>query len=268
MDDRLFKLGTTSFIIPDHIIPNVKKLGPFFDEIELLIFESQPKNVLPSRKQVDELLRLSSDHNLTYNIHLPVDVSLSFGSLDAQKKASQTLVEVLGLLKPLQATTHTLHLEMPPQLRTDISNERQINEWKQSLGQRLDDFLAHVEEPEKISIETLDYSFFLIEDLIQARNLPVCIDIGHAIKYGYNWMAIFQRHDVPLVHLHGVDFLTPQKKDHTSLDRLPEENLSQVLSFLKTYTGVVSLEVFSLENLNRSLRVLAGYFKSCPLKLS
>jgi hypothetical protein len=39
---RLFRLGTTSFIVPDHIIPNVMKLGYFFDEIELLVFESDP----------------------------------------------------------------------------------------------------------------------------------------------------------------------------------------------------------------------------------
>ena len=35
-----FKICTTSFIYPDHYIPNVKMLGPFVDEIELLVFES------------------------------------------------------------------------------------------------------------------------------------------------------------------------------------------------------------------------------------
>jgi len=77
ISDRSFKLGTTSFIFPDHIIPNVKKLGGFFDEIELLIFESQPASVLPSKADVKELLYLSQKHDLNYNIHLPTDVSLS-----------------------------------------------------------------------------------------------------------------------------------------------------------------------------------------------
>jgi len=33
-----FKLGTTSFIYPDGYVPNVKMLGPYMDEIELLFF--------------------------------------------------------------------------------------------------------------------------------------------------------------------------------------------------------------------------------------
>ena len=52
MMEKRFKLGTTSFIFPDHIIPNVRKLGAFFDEIELLVFESQPEDVLPSNEDV------------------------------------------------------------------------------------------------------------------------------------------------------------------------------------------------------------------------
>lgn len=77
---RPFRLGTTSFIVPDHIIPNVIKLGPFFDEIELLVFESYPPEVLPSKTEVATLLSLARDLDLTYNIHLPTDVSLSHES--------------------------------------------------------------------------------------------------------------------------------------------------------------------------------------------
>jgi len=85
--DKPFKLGTTSFIFPDHIIPNVKKLGPFFDEIELLIFESQPAFVLPSKDEIKELLYLSQKHDLTYNIHLPIDVSLTCESLEKKTES-------------------------------------------------------------------------------------------------------------------------------------------------------------------------------------
>ncbi|HAR34621.1 MAG TPA: sugar phosphate isomerase, partial [Desulfobacter sp.] len=69
MMKKPFRLGTTSFIYPDHIIPNVKKIGAFFDEIELLVFESKPKEI-PSPDDVKELAGLSRDLNLTYNVHL------------------------------------------------------------------------------------------------------------------------------------------------------------------------------------------------------
>ncbi|RLB86435.1 MAG: sugar phosphate isomerase/epimerase, partial [Deltaproteobacteria bacterium] len=64
MPDRPFRLGTTSFIYPDHLLPNVRQIGPFFDEIELLVFESQSKGVLPSRADIRELGQLSEDLGL------------------------------------------------------------------------------------------------------------------------------------------------------------------------------------------------------------
>ena len=266
MEDRRFKLGTTSFIVPDHIIPNVKKLGPFFDEIELLVFESQPKEVLPSKRQIDDLVALSIEYDLTYNVHLPVDVSLSFGSINDQKKAVHTILEVLSLLKPLQATTHTLHLAMPSYIKAKACKDQQIKDWKNTLGHTLDVFLSQVDDPKKISIETLDYPFSMIEDLIQERRLPICMDIGHGIKYGYNWIKIFEKYGarIPLVHLHGVDFLSHPFKDHQGLDKLPDEQLSQVISFLKAYSGVVSLEVFNIENLTLSLNLLERHFRNIP----
>ena len=65
MMKKPFRLGTTSFIYPDHIIPNVKKIGAFFDEIELLVFESKPKEVMPPPGDVKELAGLSRGLNLT-----------------------------------------------------------------------------------------------------------------------------------------------------------------------------------------------------------
>ncbi|MBT8357208.1 MAG: sugar phosphate isomerase/epimerase, partial [Desulfobacterales bacterium] len=69
-----FKLGTTSFIYQDDYIPNVKMLGPYIDEIELLLFESKPSS-LPNKKEIDELSLLSKEFDLSYNIHLPIDIS-------------------------------------------------------------------------------------------------------------------------------------------------------------------------------------------------
>ena len=67
-----FKIGTTSFIYPDHIIPNVKILGRYLDEIELLLFESTPDS-LPSKEEITTLATLATELDLTYHIHLPLD---------------------------------------------------------------------------------------------------------------------------------------------------------------------------------------------------
>ena len=86
-----------------------------------------------------------------------------------------------------------------------------------------------------------------------------------------NWSSSYK--DKPLKLINYEKMLYPQYsnnfektisqstiKDHTSLDRLPEKYMSQIQTMLNNYTGVVSLEVFNLENLNLSLTWLSKFF--------
>lgn len=270
LPDRPFALGTTSFIYPDHILPNVKKLGLVFDEIELLVFESSPREVLPSKKEVETLLALSRDLDVTYNIHLPTDVSLTCDTMKGRQKAVDTLLRVMALFTPLKPTTHTLHLEMPRDLKPVRGSQRQQRIWLENTRQSLGRLVAETGDPGILSIETLDYPFSLVEGLVAEFNLSVCIDAGHQIKYDYDLVKTFDTHQsrTAIIHLHGVDFSGETVKDHTSLDMLPEKYTHQVQAILGAFTGVVSLEVFNLENLNRSLESLAKMFKDIPLPIS
>lgn len=266
ISSRRFRLGTTSFIVPDHIIPNVMKLGPFFDEIELLIFESDPLDVLPSKDDIKTLFSLSRDLDLTYNVHLPTDVSLSGESSRKRQVAADTLLRVVDRFAVLNPSTHTLHLEMPEGLRRDIGDQKKIDEWINAIREGLKTFLYGVSDPGIISIETLDYPFLFMEPLIKEFHLSVCLDAGHQIRYGHDLMKTFDIHKsrIPIIHLHGVDGSGGIKKDHKALDVLPDDEIGKIQNLLKTFTGVVSLEIFNLENLNRSLQVLSRYFRDIP----
>jgi hypothetical protein len=48
------------------------------------------------------------------------------------------------------------------------------------------------------------------------------------------------------------------------LDRLPPDQLDQVMKLLEQYPGTVSLEVFNRVELNRSLAVLSRVFEDMP----
>ncbi len=283
-----FKLGTTSFIVPDHIIPNVKKLGPFFDEIELLVFESHPKEILPLKDDIKQLLYLSQKHDLNFNIHLPVDVSITHKSTKNRLKAKDAILKVIELFTPLKPTTYTLHLDMPKDININIKNSIAdpylikkypdlikkypdlIKKWRARVRDGLESLLLQVPNPEIISIETLDYPFDFVESFIEEFNLSVCLDAGHQIKYGYNLLQTFEKYrsKISIIHLHGVDFSKLKIQDHTSLDKLPEQYQNEVKTILNNYSGVVSLEVFNLENLNRSLIFLSKFFKDIkPVKI-
>jgi len=95
-----FKIGTTSYIYPDHIIPNVKMLAPYLDEIELLLFESNLDN-LPTSQEINELALLAEQFDLTYNVHLPIDISLTDIDPIARSKSVNITFPVVKLKPPL-----------------------------------------------------------------------------------------------------------------------------------------------------------------------
>ena len=61
-----FRLGTTSYILPDEIIPNVRHLAGKVEDIELVLFESEEFSNLPTEAELGILDGLARDHGMTY----------------------------------------------------------------------------------------------------------------------------------------------------------------------------------------------------------
>lgn len=261
---RLFRLGTTSFIYPDHIVPNVRKTGAFFDEIELLVFESTPETVLPTRADITELACLSRDLGVGYNVHLPTDVSLTSSAAKDRQKAADTFARVVELCAPLSPSTHTLHLEMGFE-----RDKKDVAAWQARARDGLERLVPQLPNSRAISLETLDYSPALLKPMAEAHDVGICIDAGHHFLYDYDLAHSFKmfKDRLALVHLHGVACSPTGKKDHTGLDHLAPSQMHLVGSLLAGYEGTVSLEVFNRQNLNRSLTVLSDMFYDIPSHL-
>ena len=67
----MIRLGTSSYIIPADIIPNVDYLKDKVDDIELVLFESKEASNIPGPDVIGELRRFADENNLTYTVHLP-----------------------------------------------------------------------------------------------------------------------------------------------------------------------------------------------------
>lgn len=250
---RQFKLGTTSFIYPDHIVPNVKKLGQHFDEIEILIFESKPLAYLPSSAEMDELAKLSTELSVTYNVHLPTDISLVSQSKTIRQDALDTLERVVSLVAPLCPTTHTLHLDFTAE--DTVAGEDGILSFQERAIEGLELLARRIPYPGKITIENLDYPPEILFPVLDETPMAMCMDVGHLICHGYDVSGLFERYrkKVPLIHFHGVDFSFDPPKDHKGLDLTPMDRVQTTLEVLEKFTGVVSLEVFNLDHLKASL---------------
>jgi len=254
-----FKIGTTSFIYPDLYVPNVKMLGPFVDEIELLLFESAPVAALLSTAVINDLKYLSQEMEISYNVHLPTDISISDPAPVRQDQAVDTLVSIIERVAPLLPSSHTLHVPYP----TDLNDYNHLRKWQDVVYRNLEKIILAGVPANRIAIETLDYPFEIIENIVMDLNLSVCMDIGHLIVHGYDIQTIFNKHSkgIAIIHLHGVE----NDKDHLPLNMLPEFKIDPIIDILNKFSGTVSLEVFRFEHLNASLDCLARYWNQSDL---
>jgi len=242
-----FKLCTTSFIYPDHYIPNVRMLGPHLDEIELLMFESRGPDVLPPPAVIAELRRLAAEFNISYNVHLPTDISIGHRDIARQQHAVDTLIRVMQLVQPLGPTALVLHIPFD-----EISyDDSLVADWRDRVHRNLQKLKPVVDKPDIIAVETLDYPLELLGDITLDLGMTICLDLGHLMVYEYDLLKVFDRYgpQTSVLHLHGVE----DGRDHLALDRLSEVLAASVLQVLKRFNGVVSLEVFSFDDLTKSL---------------
>jgi len=249
-----FKIGTTSFIYPDHYIPNVKMLGPYLDEIELLFFESRGPEALPPRTVITELCRLAGEFDLSYNVHLPTDISISDRDPAGQQRAVETMIRVMDLVQPLDASALILHIPFGEK-SYDASI---VANWQDRVYKNLENILSTVENKNIIAVETLDYPLDMLEDIIADLEVAICLDLGHLMVYDHDLLKVYNKygHKTGVLHLHGVE----NGRDHMALERLSEKLASTVLQVLTRFSGVVSLEVFSFEDLNSSLKFFENHW--------
>ncbi len=260
-----WRLGTSSYIIPDDILPNVRYLADKVDDIELVLFESEGASNLPSKTVIRELDRLSAEHGLTYTVHFPLDVYP--GAIDATErwKALEVYKRIIGLTEELSPFGYVLHLT--PDLYGEVpSND--IPRWLDGLDWSLETLLGTgLVESRMLCAETLSYPFGLVLPLVERYDLAVTLDIGHVWLMGYdaadNCAALLSR--TRICHLHGVTGRADVGgKDHQGLDATES---AQVEFFLRALASqirvdltprVLTLEVFSQEHLENSLQVLEG----------
>lgn len=250
-----FRLCTTSFIYPDAYVPNVRMLGPCVDEVELLFFESAPES-LPSESELRALADLAGEFDLTYNIHLPTDISPCDADPARARNAAETFRRIIDMTRFLAPTTYTLHL---PYDRKS-NGEDEVKKWRDDAHKGMTRILAGGVASRTISIETLDYPIDRAAPIISDLDLSVCLDIGHLIIHNFDIRAIFVKHRdrTSIIHLHGAH----DGRDHLPLDRLPGGEKEAVMEILKKFSGVVSIEVFRRDYLAASLSFLESNFRS------
>ena len=247
-----FRLGTTSYILPAAILPNIRFLGPCLDEVEIVLFESAGEHSLPSAAEIEEMGHLAAEFDLVYNVHLPTDVFLGDADPVLRNHFQQRVLRFIRGTASLDPTAFILHCERKS---ANSRYDTDLNAWRDRISESLENLVHDGVDPNRIALENLEYAPEVLLPLAEHFGMSLCMDIGHLIRYGHNLsdqiQLCFER--ISMVHLHGVR----EGRDHLGIHRIPEKTWDPIHRTLKeSFTGGVSLEVFSLEELVPSLHRL------------
>jgi sugar phosphate isomerase/epimerase len=251
-----FRLGTTSYIIPAELLPNVIYLADKVDDIELVLFESDEISNLPDAATVKMLKETAERSDLTYTIHLPMDTWMGHEEASVRERSVDKCLRVIERTAPLSPFSYVLHFHGDQ--RGDIPSpdmERWIDGHRRSVERLLQDVNSH-----DLCVETLDYPYTVIEDIISDYNLSVCLDIGHLLLCGYAPEDYLNRYlpQTRVLHLHGIE----NGHDHRSLSFLPAGLLTTIIDRLgngSNISRVLTMEIFDERALNQSLDVLSSF---------
>ncbi len=251
-----FRLGTTSYIYPDYILPNVVKLAPFLDEIELVLFESEGQDNYPDEVELKNLMNFSLNGEVSLNVHFPIDIFLGDKDEEVRLKGISVVKKVLERNCCLKPSLYTLHFDIRDGKGRE---ETDIEAWRKRLLKSSEEMTKWGIEPKRIAIETLSYPFDWVEDIIKKFGFSICLDIGHMLLYGLDLESYLKKYlpQTSIIHLHGIE----DGVDHLGIDRLNGKMLDVILSKLRSFTGILSFEVFSFEDLKSSLEVLEQKWK-------
>jgi adenosyl cobinamide kinase/adenosyl cobinamide phosphate guanylyltransferase/sugar phosphate isomerase/epimerase len=259
MKNLPFRLGTSSYIIPADILPNVRYLAGKVRDIELVLFEvddlgpdSQPLSNLPSPEVLDELTRLAALYDLSYTVHLPLDLKLA----DDGSAGDLSLVKakrVIDLTRRLDPWAYVLHLD-GQQVRHS-NDPAVLRRWQDQAVRALEIVAAWAGGPEKLAVENLEgYPPDFNQPVLDRIPVSRCVDIGHLWLDGVPVLPYLAK-ALPrtrVIHLHGVG-----ARDHASLSHVPAPELDAVLQKLSAeYGGVLTIEIFSEDDFLTSLEAM------------
>ncbi len=254
-----FRLGCTSYVYPDEIVPNVKKMAPIVDDIEIVLFQSEEYSNLPDTETISELAHLSKENNITYTVHFPIDKDAGATDAFERKQFSDQVKRIIELMQPVDPYGYLLHFQG---IEAD-SSEQERNAWLHACDEVCRQIAGIPDlEKKKICVENLSYPLAWHMDMVERYGFSLCLDIGHLLLSEKNWDDIFAEYlgKTRIIHLHGVCDM----KDHISLKKGKLGDVEKSILLIKEskYRHIVTLEVFDSDDTFESIEIVEGLWQN------
>ncbi|MCE7986808.1 MAG: sugar phosphate isomerase/epimerase [Caldilinea sp. CFX5] len=257
-----FRVGTTSYIIADDLLPNARFLAEFVQDMQLVLFDvpDGPSN-LPDTETVRALAALGQERDLTYTVHLIEDVAPQQSPLpNTSLHKAHDVISRTALLTPW---AYVFHLDGRA-VRAPETPSALLTAWQRQISSSIDQVAQWAGDVTQLAVENLEgYPPAFVTPVIAPTAVNRCVDVGHLWLDGHDplpWLqAALPRTRV--VHLHGLH----DGRDHQSIAHTPPALLDPVIDLLLTqaYSGVLTLEIFGEDDFWSSLQALQASIHRC-----
>jgi len=247
-----FKIGCTSYVIPDTIIPNVTFMADIVDDIELLFFESSNNAPYLTNAEIRELGSIAAINDITYSVHCPIDIAVGASDVHGLDNFLYQIEQITEQSKKLPVSGYIVHLDG---LQNNFTEE-ELSSWYRKVNYICNKIITNCAVDTKLfCIENLTCDPFVNIKIIDKYNFSACIDCGHLWHQKHDWQkycsTLFS--NTKVFHLHGVT----NNKDHCSLinhDHIQLESF--IKTYLKDFTNIVTIELFGKEITFESLAIV------------
>lgn len=256
-----FRLGTTSYIVPDEILPNLQYLCDKVDDVELVLFESDQISNLPTAADVAQFAAIGRQHRLSYTIHLPTDTFLGASDEAVRQASVGKCLRVIRRLEPVAPFAYVLHFQSDrPDGRhagpATATPAHDVNAWQTALSRSVEDLLAAGVPAAMLCVENLDYPFEFAAPILFRYGLGITLDVGHILFYGYpldDYLTAYLP-KTRVIHLHGIH----DGKDHRALTGIDPTVLRAFLARLEQsdQSRVLTMEIFGQPDFLASMNLL------------
>jgi sugar phosphate isomerase/epimerase len=222
------------------------------DDIELILFESHDDTNIPDTRQSAALGSLAAQYACTYTVHLPTDRLLSDRDPQRRKDTRRIIDRIVNATAALSPYAYVLHCDG---IAPDATARRR-REWYARCKKGIEAVVAGTGiDPSLVCVENLGYPWQWHAALVEETGCSLCCDVGHLwAAECSDWQEQVQRMlcAARVVHLHGVS----PRRDHASLTHMDDDTVSRLLSLLRDYRHVITLEVFSPQDVYGSLNTV------------
>lgn len=263
-----FRVGTTSYILADDLLPNAVYLARHVQDMELVLFDLEDgQSNLPEAATVRAMAGL----RLSYTVHLPLDLRLELPG-EGQHLSLVKARKVIDCTRALNPWAYVAHLD--GREMQGITDPQRLVRWQSQACRALEQVLDWLGDADLLALENLEgYPLDFWEPFFERLPVSRCVDVGHLWRDGHDPLPVLKQ-ALPrtrVIHLHGLE----DGRDHQSLAHTHSADLDGVLGTLLAarYAGVVTLELFgesdftsSMQALDESLRRIRMEDETCQEK--